>query len=70
MIYFCVLREPNDIDEIFSQDLFTSMPELEVPMLEVEVKRLEKQGVDMKEVREKIEKLKSLSSEKNGSSKS
>lgn len=64
LIYFGVLREPNDIDEILGADLFDVMPELEIPMLENEVKRLEAHGINADELRKKLDSLKQLASAK------
>lgn len=33
MIYFCILREENDIDEHLSKSIFESVPQLEVSTL-------------------------------------
>ncbi|KAI2806342.1 U4/U6-U5 snRNP complex subunit lsm8 [Blomia tropicalis] len=64
LIYFGVLREPNDIDEILGADLFDVMPELEIPMLENEIKRLEAHGINADELRKKLDSLKQLASAK------
>ena len=59
LLYF-VFRESNNIDEKLSRDLFEIMPNLELPFLEVEMKRLESLGVDVNDLRVRIEKLKQL----------
>lgn len=64
LIYFGILRESNDIDEMLDRDLFEIMPELEIPIMESEVKRLESHGMNTDELRAKIQKLKKLASEK------
>lgn len=60
LIYFGILRESNDIDEMLSRDLFEVMPDLEIPMLEADILRLEKQGVDTTELRKKLKEVKLL----------
>ena len=60
LIYFGILREPNGTDEMLGRGLFEILPELEIPMLESEVKRLESNGIDSTELRRKIEELKSI----------
>ena len=37
MIYFCILREENDIDERIYQPVWKTVPELEVPLFEAAV---------------------------------
>lgn len=36
-LYFCVLREENDIDEKMFQPLWKTVPELEIPLFEAAV---------------------------------
>lgn len=60
LIYFCVLREPNDIDEQLGLGLFDVMPELELPMFESELKRLEAHGMDTSDIKRKLEELKNI----------
>jgi hypothetical protein len=39
MIYFFVLREENDIDEMIYQPVWKTVPELEIPLFEYAVKQ-------------------------------
>ena len=63
-IYFILLREPNDIDDLLSRDLFEIVPELEIPMLEADIKRLEQQRVNVDDLKQKLNELKRLENEK------
>ena len=63
-IYFILLREPNDIDDLLSRDLFEIVPELEIPMLEADIKRLEQQRVNVDDLKQKLNELKRLEKEK------
>ncbi|KAH7643970.1 hypothetical protein HUG17_6332 [Dermatophagoides farinae] len=64
LIYFLALREPNDIDDLLSRDLFEIVPELEIPMLEADMKRLEQQGINVDDLKQKLNELKRLEKEK------
>ena len=64
LIYFLALREPNDIDDLLSRDLFEIVPELEIPMLEADIKRLEQQRVNVDDLKQKLNELKRLENEK------
>jgi hypothetical protein len=43
LIYFCILRQENDIDQLLSNSLFETVPQLEVTMLmsSIEAHRME-----------------------------
>ncbi|OTF75907.1 hypothetical protein BLA29_007411 [Euroglyphus maynei] len=64
LIYFISLREPNDIDELLSRDLFEIVPDLQIPMLEADIKRLEQQKVNVDDLKQKLNELKRLEKEK------
>lgn len=64
LIYFGILREPNDIDDMLSRELFEIVPDLEIPMIESEINRLEQRGVDTTNLRQKLEDVKKLTESK------
>lgn len=49
---------------MLSRDLFEIMPELESPMLELEIKRLEKMGMAVDDLKAKLADLNRLKEEK------
>lgn len=64
LIYFCILRESNDVDALLDRGLFEIVPDLEIPMLESDIRRLESHGVNTDELKKKVEELKALAVEK------
>lgn len=64
LIYFCILREPNDLDALLDRDLFEIVPDLEIPMLESDIRRLESHGVNTDELKKKVDELKALAVDK------
>lgn len=64
LVYFAFLREPNHIDEMLSRDLFEIMPELELTMLELDIKNLEERGMPVDDLKKKLADLKRLEEEK------
>jgi hypothetical protein len=57
MLYFFVLREENDWDELFDKSLFDTMPQLERPILESSLINAERVGQSTKEIRTRLEEL-------------
>lgn len=65
LVYFGILREPNDLDDKISRGLFEIKPDLEIPILEMEIQRMAKKGMDVRELRSKVDKLKQLQKQNN-----
>ncbi len=63
LIYFAILREPNDIDEKLGANLFDTVPELELPMIETTIKNYEMLGLDTTQLEKRFNELKQLKEE-------
>ncbi|KAL5017795.1 hypothetical protein ScPMuIL_003517 [Solemya velum] len=58
LIYFCLLREENDLDEELSQSLFERIPVLEEQQIKVMMKYNKEQGLSTKDLETRLEELK------------
>ncbi|KAI1286835.1 hypothetical protein HDE_10764 [Halotydeus destructor] len=58
MIYFCVLREENDLDEKMYQPLSKTMPELEVPLIEAAIREHRRLNMSTQQLEERLAELK------------
>lgn len=59
MIYFCILREENDIDELFSKSLFDSVEGLEEKQLQICIEYNLSKGLSTKELEARLEQIQS-----------
>lgn len=57
MIYFCVLREENDIDQKLEGNLFEQVPGLERTQLIIYYKYCRDQGLDTKDVEKRLQEM-------------
>lgn len=57
MIYFCVLREENDIDRRLEGNLFEQVPGLERTQLIIYYKYCRDQGLDTREVEQRLQEM-------------
>lgn len=60
IIYFGILREPNDIDERLGAGLFDTVPGLEISLIESAIKSHEMLGMDTTELNKRFDELKQL----------
>ncbi len=63
LIYFAILREPNDIDERLGANLFDTVPELELPLIESAIQNYEMLGLDTTQLKKRFNELKQLKEE-------
>jgi hypothetical protein len=63
LIYFGILREPNDIDEKLGANLFDTVPELELPLIESAIQNYEMIGLDTTQLKNRFDELKQLKEE-------
>ena len=59
LIYFCILREENDVDENLYKPLFETVPHLEIPMLEAAIAEHIRGGRPYKDMEDRLIFLKS-----------
>lgn len=62
LIYFCILREENDVDEELKMSLYSRIPGLEEHQLYAVLKYNEERGLDTKDI---INRLQEIEAEKN-----
>ena len=54
LIYFCILREENDVDERLYQPLFVTVPQLEKPLIETAIADHRRMGKNSKELEKRL----------------
>lgn len=57
LIYFCILREENDVDEILGQHLFVTVPHLEKPMIKAAIESGTLRGTDTSELKSRLREI-------------
>ena len=57
LVYFCILREENDIDEKLGDPLFKNVPQLEEPTLVAAIEAYKRQGKDSTELQKRLEEI-------------
>lgn len=60
LAYFAFLREENDLDIKLGRPLFEIMPDLELPMIEADIQRLKRAGVDTTDLQAKVVELRKI----------
>ncbi|XP_049801721.1 uncharacterized protein LOC126236445 [Schistocerca nitens] len=58
LIYFCILREENDMDEELGKSLYDRVPGLEEQQLNVTLKYYKERGMDTREIETRLNQLK------------
>ncbi|CAB3359490.1 Hypothetical predicted protein [Cloeon dipterum] len=61
MIYFCVLREENDLDDEMRVSLFDRLPGLEKNQLELAMEYNKERGIDTKRLESRLKEIESNS---------
>ncbi|XP_060606694.1 uncharacterized protein LOC132758987 [Ruditapes philippinarum] len=57
LLYFCVLREPHDVDDAIAKHLYAAFPDLEVQDLKRDIILAKKKGKYTKEMEERLNTL-------------
>ncbi|XP_030754374.1 uncharacterized protein LOC115881130 [Sitophilus oryzae] len=57
LIYFCILREENDIDKEFSKSLYSRIEGLEEAQLKLTLKYNEEHGLETIDIRKRLEEI-------------
>lgn len=57
MIYFCILREENDIDENLAKSLYEKIPGLEEQQLYVVLRYNQEHGLETKDILARLEEI-------------
>lgn len=57
MLYFCILREENDIDEQLSGNLYNRVPGLEEANLKLSIEYNESHGLDTIELQKRLDEI-------------
>ena len=57
LVYFCMLREENDIDEILYQPLIKTIPELEKPLIITAIYDHHMMGLPTKQLRDRLKEI-------------
>lgn len=56
-VYFCYLREENDLDDLLRTSLFDQVPSLEEPHLVQAIKLMKEKGLDTSEAEARLKDL-------------
>lgn len=57
LLYFCVLREENDLDELLGTSLYDRIEGLEQSQLRTSLKYYEESGKDVSKIKERLQEL-------------
>ena len=64
LIYFCVLREENDVDQILGITLYERIPGLEEKTIEQRIKYNRENGLEIKDLEERLKEIRLEKAEK------